>query len=273
MLKKIIAALVLSASLFMYSCSDDNSTNPTTDPNYFPNVIGNYWTYKNYETDSLNNKILSTEITDQVTLNRQENETVKTISNALISILKHQYSDNTNSEQKVFYQNDIFYQKIDQLPGLSIDLFGVKISDFIEVSWVNLIDFKNAAWVILPKDTIIMKDVKIKEGVNTDINIYFSINGRKGATKQFTIGNKTITANEYTTSIDISGTVILKDLMNFQVPITSTSIVTSFYFADGVGLVGTKTLATKINIAGYINQTIDGNESTLINYKADLPTK
>jgi hypothetical protein len=61
--------------------------------------------------------------------------------------------------------------------------------------------------------------------------------------------------------------------MNFQVPITSTSIVTSFYFADGVGLVGTKTLATKINIAGYINQTIDGNESTLINYKADLPKK
>jgi len=273
MLKKIIAALVLSASLFMYSCSDDNSTTPTTEPNYFPNVVGNYWTYENYETDSLNNKILTSKITDHVTLDRQENENVLTISNALISVLKHSYSDDSNSEQKVFYQNDAFYQKLDQLPGLGIDLFGVKISDYIEVSWVKLIDFKNDSWVILPKDTIVLKDVKITEGVNTDINIYFSINGRKGATKQFTVNNKTITANEYVTSIDISGTVILKDLMNFQVPITGTSIATSFYFADGIGLVGTKTLATKINISTYVNQTINGNESTLIDYKADLPTK
>lgn len=273
MLKKIIAILAVVAIFTLFSCSEDNSTNPTTETNYFPNVVGNYWTYENYETDSVNNKILASKITDQVTLDRQETENVMTINNASISVLKHSYSDGSNSEQKVFYQGDVFYQKLDQLPGLGIDLFGVKISDFIDIAWVKLIDFKNSTWVILPKDTIKIENVQIMTGVNTDINIYFGINGRQGSTKQFTVNNKTITANEYITSIDISGNVILKDLMGISVPLTSTSIATSFYFADGVGLVGTKTLATKINVAGYVNQTINGNEFTLINYKADLPTK
>jgi len=266
MTNKIVILLTFLGLFFLVSCSDDSSTNPTTEPNYFPTKIGNYWVYENYSLDSTGKRITSTKAIDSIVIYKQETEDVLTIKNAQISVAKHFYTDKESEEQKLYYTKDALYQKFDQIPGLGAELFGIKIKDYIPLNWVLLIDFKNTNWTIIPQGSVKITDQTIPAAGKVDLDLNYTLVGAKGGTKQFTIAGKQYTANEYKLSFKISGNVILKDLFNAEVPISEITFPTSMYFVEGIGLVYTKTDGITINIAGVANQRVDGNESELVRF-------
>ncbi len=266
MLNKALISLTLISLLFLFSCSDDNTTNPTNEQNFFPLTINNFWVYENYQLDSLGNKILSTKALDSMIIYKKETEDVLTLKNVQISVAKHFYTDKDDEEQKLYYSKDALYQKFDQIPGLGAELFGVKISEYIPLSWVMLVDFKNTNWTIIPQGNVKISDQTIPAAGKVDLDLNYTLVGNKGGTKQFTINGKQYTANEYKLSFKLSGNVILKDLFGAKVPISEITFPTSMYFVDGIGMIYTKTEGVNINIAGVVNQRVDGNESTLVRF-------
>ncbi len=176
------------------------------------------------------------------------------------------YTYKDSEEQKLYYTKDALYQKFDQIPGLGAELFGVKISEYIPLNWVLLIDFKNTSWTIIPQGNVKIPDQTIPGAGRVDLDLTYTLVGAKGGTKQFTISGKQYTANEYKLSFKLSGNVILKDLFGAKVPISEITFPTSMYFVDGIGMVYTKTDGVNINIAGVVNQRVDGNESILMRY-------
>lgn len=266
MINKIFYAITLIGFLFLVSCSDDNSNTPTTEQNFFPLTIGNYWVYENYQLDSAGNKITASKAIDSMVIVKQEIEDVLTIKNANISEAKHYYSYKDAEDQKLYYTKDALYQKFDQIPGLGATLFGVKISEYIPLSWVMLVDFKNQNWTIIPQGNVKIADQTIPTAGRVDLDLNYTLVGTKGGTKQFTINGKQYTGNEYKLAFKLSGNVILKDLFNAKVPISEITFPTSMYFVDGVGMVYTKTDGVNINIAGVANQRVDGNESILVRF-------
>ena len=262
--KTLIIALL--GLFLLVSCSDDNTTNPPTEQNFFPLNIGNYWVYENYSLDSTGKRLIQTKAIDSVVVYKQETEDVLTIKSAKISVAKHHYSDKDPEEQKLYYTKDALYQKFDRIPGLGAELFGIKIKDYIPLNWVLLIDFKNTNWTIIPQGNVKIPDQTIPAVGKVDLELNYTLVGAKGGTKQFTINGKQYTANEFKLSFKISGNVILKDLFNAKVPISEITFPTSMYFVDGIGLAYTKTDGVNINIAGVANQRVDGNESELVRF-------
>lgn len=263
---KTILMISLFGLFLLASCSDDSGTNPTKEPNYFPMKVGNHWVYENYNLDSAGTRITTSKSIDSVVIYKQETEDVLTIKNANISVAKHYYSNKDPEDQKLYYSKDALYQKFDQIPGLGAELFGIKIKDYIPLNWIMLIDFKNQNWTIIPQGNVKITDQTIPAAGKVDLELNYTLVGAKGGTKQFTINNKQYTANEYKLSFKISGNVILKDLFNAKVPISEITFPTSMYFVDGIGLVYTKTDGVSINIAGVVNQRVDGNESILVRF-------
>lgn len=251
--------------VLLVSCSDDKTTTPT-EVNYFPLSNGNYWTYENYMLDSTGKQVQNSKSIDSVLVVRQEVEDVLSMKGVTISVAKHHYSNKNPEEQKLYYTKDALYQKFDQIPGVGGEIFGIKIKDYIPLNWILLIDFKNTNWTVIPQGNVKIADQTISGVGRVDIELNYTLVGQKGTQKQFTIKGKTVTANEYKLGFKLSGNLILKDLFNAKVPISEITIPTSMYFADGIGLVYTRTDGVALNIAGYINQRIDGNESILINY-------
>ena len=266
MLNKTKIAATLLGLIFLISCSDDNTTSPTTEQNFFPLNLNNYWVYENYKLDSAGNKILSTKAIDSMIIVKQEIEDVLTMKNVTISVAEHYYTDKDSEDQKLYYSQDALYQKFDQIPGLGGELFGIKIKDYIPLDWVLLVDFKNPNWTIIPQGSVKIPDQTIPSVGKIDLDLNYTLVGAKGGTKQFTISGKQYTANEYKLSFKLSGNVILKNLFDAKVPISEITFPTSMYFVDGLGMVYSKTEGVNIEIAGVANQRVDGNESILVRY-------
>ncbi len=266
MLNKTKIAVTILGLIFLISCSDDNTTQPTTEQNFFPLNLNNYWVYENYQLDSAGNKVLATKAIDSMIVAKQETEDVLTMKSVKISVAKHYYTNKDSEDQKLYYSKDALYQKFDQIPGLGAELFGIKIKDYIPLDWVLLVDFKNTNWTIIPQGSVKIPDQTIPGAGKVDLDLSYTLVGTKGGTKQFTISGKQYTANEYKLSFKLSGNVILKDLFDAKVPISEITFPTSMYFVDGLGMVYTKTDGVNINIAGVVNQRVDGNESVLVRY-------
>lgn len=263
-MKKYLLILSTIALIFgIYSCSD-NSTNPSA-PNYFPLNLGNYWIYEQFLLDSLNTKVSGSMISDSVFVSGSQIENVLTNTSVTTYKMKHNYSDNSSNEQKNYSNESGIYQYFDQIPGLPSNLFGLKLSDYMQISWVKMIDLKNPTWVILSGDTLTIPEITL-QGQRVSVSLIISMTGAKGTTKSFTVNSQTVNTQEYLLNFNVSGVITLLDLMGFKVPISAFSIPTHVYLADGIGIVSSKTESVHIGVANVINQTLPGSESTLLRY-------
>jgi hypothetical protein len=205
-------------------------------------------------------------MTDSAIIIGTQTENVKTFTGVTTYKTQHNYSLGTSSEQKNYANEDAIYQYMDKIPGFGTDLFGMKLSDFIPVDWEKIIDFKNASWVILSGDTVKIPGITM-QGQKVDLTLIYSMSGNKGMTKSFSVDSKTVNAQDYVLTFNVSGKVKLLDMGGLELNINVVSIPTHMYLADGLGLVATKTETVKFSIAGIINQTITGSESNLLRYK------
>lgn len=263
-MKKLNLLILFALTVLFISCSDD-STSPSK-PDYYPLNAGNYWIYEQYQLDSNGNKVIATKSTDSAIVIGTQTENVLTFNGVTTYKTQHNYSIGSQGEQRNYATEDAIYQYFDQIPGFGFNLFGLKLSDFIPVNWVKMIDFKNASWVILTPDTVELPQMNL-QGQNVKLSLIFSMTGNKGMTKTFTVDSKSINTQDYVLSFNVSGSITLLDLGGMKLPINMITVPTHFYLADGIGLVSTKTETVKFSIASIINQTLTGSESTLTKYK------
>ncbi|OGU59861.1 MAG: hypothetical protein A2X64_04110 [Ignavibacteria bacterium GWF2_33_9] len=264
-MKKIFALLLtVTFVIALTSCSDD-STNPSN-PNYFPLQAGNYWVYDYYTLDSNNTREPSSHLTDSAYISGTLSESVLNLGTVTTFSTTHAYSDNSSGVFKNYATSDAVYQFMDKLPGMGTDLFGMNLSEVISVDWVKYIDLKNSSWVIAPADTIEIPEISLS-GARLSLKIIFNITGSKGSSKSFTIDSKSVSAQDYVLSINISGEAKSLDFPILPaIPIASFSVPTHYYLADGIGLVSTKTESTKVKISTYFEQTMPGSERILVRY-------
>lgn len=268
-MKKLSYFLLLAMSIAIFtSCtsSNNNSTNPTTG-NQFPLSIGNYWVYDAFPLDSTGAPAQSSEYFDSTYVASTSVANVLTMQGVTVFNVNHVYSNNDPNTSEQYYTNsDGIYNKFNGLSGFSGNLLGINILDSLHLDWMLYIDYNNSTWTSITPQTITLSNIALPQVGNADLTFTFTMVGAKSTTKQFTIQGSNITAQGYTSTIKITGSI--KPLsLGRSIPIPEIDIVTNAYYASGIGLVYSKTDNATIGLSGFFTTTIPGSVKTLVRYK------
>lgn len=263
-MKKIL--ILISAIIFMASCSDDSSTNPDDNTgnkeNYFATTQGSYWIYENETEDENQEKVVTR---DSVALESVEQKDGKEAYNCKT----YTDSDNngtyeTNNDTETFYataEGKLYIHKDAFLPaglgeGSLIDFSGqIEFKD----DWIKIADASDDDWDIVESEIeitlpglgfVVTGDVD-SEGENTK------------KTKEVTVNGEKITTYGYKVDINFNGQVTIS---GFPVAINFTS-TTIYWVAKGIGPVLIETSPVEIGgIAGSAIPSQPGSTSTLKTY-------
>ena len=247
---KLIILCIISTSVIMISsCSKDKSStvintdngNNNNNNSYFPNVVGTFWIYNNYEIDTLNNtanKPFSHDSTFVAGTMLKLNHTASifrtiSIDTAGISSTTDSYFYTTST--RVFLHSSYFDNMFKQIPAQFQSMFK------IQEQWLPVVDNEVNNWLVLnqPIDT--------SAGINgIPITGNVEVLGSKGNTKTMMIENKTYVAQDYIMTFNFNGTINLGLPISFPI-----KRISHFYFVEGIGMVENKLENTVIQLPKF----------------------
>ncbi|MFP4529116.1 MAG: hypothetical protein ACLFQX_11225 [Candidatus Kapaibacterium sp.] len=202
MKKFLMIAFLATASLMLYSCSDDSPAAPDAGT-YFPTTIGSWWISDAYDIDANNNKTGSIIQTDSVAITQE-----LTIDGKTAHVFSYYDEDGDVYTQqvyaaegsKIYVYSDIIDRMIDSLEAeLKMEL-PFRIGD----RWLLWADFNQATWTTFEKP---IENFQLDSlGVATlDGNLY--VTGAKGDTKNMTVDGVSYEAQEFIFVYKFVGTV------------------------------------------------------------------
>lgn len=221
-----ILTILLSASLITISCSDDKTTGPSDTKNYFPQSIGSWWVFDNYELDQSGNRIEESIAEDSVAITGKE-----VILGKETYIYSDFYLGNEFDKTNRFVENNSYWVHNSLIEPDLGDL-GIEFPlDFTD-DWVKIADPSMTNWSILTQE---IKDLVIEiEGITVTINGNVAIFVDKGSTKNITVDSKSISSQEFVVNYKFTGTftavIPIPQTLNFTVK-------THFWFGEDAGLI------------------------------------
>ncbi len=261
--------LLLSATISFFllsSCSDDTTTNPTDNANYFPSKSGNFWVYESVTKNDQDQ--------DVKTVDSTVSTGVETKLSKQASVYKNFVDGQSTTTSYDYVDNQKLFQLIAGfLPDQSTLGFPLPLE--VPDAWALMADMNaTAGWDIA---TIPLTDlqidlpgtgpIKIKSG-----NIKFT--GLKGGKSDVTAAGKTFSAQEFTIN-SIFTSVISITYNGFPIDVNlNFTITTKRYYADKVGLVKSTALPTTISAKALgtvevFKREFKGSTSTLLRYNVN----
>lgn len=262
---RLLFVLLIPTMLLINSCSDNSSDSPKieTGNKYFPTKVNSWWTFTNYDLDSLGNKISDGEYQDKVVLTGTEEKGEKTAF-----VFEYQNIDGTPAG----IENDYFYSTNTQIYNyFSI----VPESDFslpieIPTDWYKVVDYNDTEWTLF---TQTVEDIEMDTENGTaklsgDIVIKIKNEGIENVKYGANL-DKTIECKKFKLTFSFDGNMVIASL---PIPIPfSFSVENINYFGDGIGLVKSETLPLSIVISILGNDqevySANGSEQLLLDYQ------
>jgi len=248
---KNLNILIALACLFLASCSDSASPSKSK---IQPLTIGSYWIYDVYDLDTNNTGRLS-QFTDSsvvvgdIEMIGQMGRIIRTFSvdrNGNIDNEIDNYYYETNA--KLYMHSKAFTE------FFSSSFFPIEMKE----QWMKIADKNDEDWKVYEET--------LPETIGP-MNMKFSgkiiVNGEKGGTRSFTVGNKELKTDEYLLFINFNGNATTS-LFPLPIPINFDRVM-KLYYADGVGLVSQKMESMRFSLAGF-DLPLPGTETILKRY-------
>ncbi|MGQ9819686.1 MAG: hypothetical protein ACUVQ1_07165 [Candidatus Kapaibacteriales bacterium] len=237
----------ITLTLFLQSCSEDNSTNNnTTTKTYFPTTVGSWWIFKTFDLDSNGVMIPETERYDTSKIIGSFN-----ISGKMATALEERSGESSIDTIYFSYENDKIYTLLSTFNNDMIPIQGNQ--------WIVIADFKSSSWTILKDTTLDSFDVP---GVGT-ITPTLGIKGRKGNSTNVVVKGKAIPSQEFIITMKFNLKISLPGV---PLPVNASfDMVQHIYFGENVGNVLRQSDPSQINVLGFI-ENIEGSRSELIDY-------
>ena len=262
---RLLIVLLLPTMLLLNSCSDNSSDTPKTPTGnkYFPTVIGSWWTYTNYDLDSLNNKIAESEFQDKVVLDSTE-----MIAEKKAYVYKYLNMDGTPTGAEDNYLYATTTQIFHYFSIVPETDFSLPIE--IPTDWYKIADYNDTEWTLY---TQTVEDMEMETGNGTaklsgDIAIKIKNDGTDNVNYGANL-DKTVDCKVFTLTFSFEGNMTMAGI---PIPIPfNFSVVNKNYYGNGIGLVKNETLpfAITINVFGQEKEvySANGSEQVLLDYK------